>query len=109
RWILGHGWGISLVFYRVQGRFVSGNAVLLLVIFALVAAASAGVDLWPQANASPADDIVQSAANHTWYVRPVAPTGTYGREDGSSYANAFNGLTAAGRSGKGIIWGSGGV
>ena len=53
-----------------------------------------------------------SAESHaaTWYVRPAAPAGTYGSENGTSYANAFNGLTqAAGGSTAGIKWGPGGV
>ena len=60
---------------------------------------------------------ILSAAAHatsqtpkTWYVRPQAAAGAYGLEDGSSYANAFNGLTAAGRDGKaGLVWGTGGI
>src|SRR5688572_6186207 len=50
-----------------------------------------------------------NCAAAVWYVRPVAPNGTYGLENGTSYANAFNGLTAAGRVGEGIKWGVGGV
>ncbi|MCE5230704.1 right-handed parallel beta-helix repeat-containing protein [bacterium] len=45
----------------------------------------------------------------TWYVRPEAPTGTYGSENGTSYANAFNGLTIGDRSKGGPVWGSGGI
>lgn len=45
----------------------------------------------------------------TWYVRPEAPGGTYGREDGTSYSNAFNGLTIGDRSKGGLKWGTGGI
>lgn len=49
-------------------------------------------------------------AAKTWYARPLATVGTYGTEDGSSYANAFNGLFAAGKiainwtDSRGILW-----
>ncbi|MBI5555038.1 MAG: fibronectin type III domain-containing protein, partial [Elusimicrobia bacterium] len=37
-----------------------------------------------------------------WYVRPPAAIGTYGKEDGASYANAWNSI-------KNIVWGENGV
>ncbi|MEN6626763.1 MAG: right-handed parallel beta-helix repeat-containing protein [Candidatus Sumerlaeia bacterium] len=45
----------------------------------------------------------------TWYVRPEAAAGAYGREDGTSYDNAFNGLTIGDRSKGGLVWGTGGI
>lgn len=45
----------------------------------------------------------------TWYVRPEAPAGAYGSENGTSYANAFNGLTIGDRSKGGLKWGSTGI
>lgn len=50
-----------------------------------------------------------SAAATNWYVRPEASAGTYGGENGTSYANAFNGLTIGDRSKGGLKWGSGGI
>ncbi len=48
-----------------------------------------------------------------WYARPQAPRGTYGREDGSSYENAFNGLSIMNQDPEfgapGIVWGAKGV
>lgn len=45
----------------------------------------------------------------TWYVRPEAAAGAYGSENGTSYANAFNGLTIGDRSSGGLKWGSSGI
>ncbi len=52
-----------------------------------------------------------------WYVRPRATRGTYGREDGTSYENAFNGFRPSTLSAPpttqheptGVRWGAGGV
>lgn len=49
------------------------------------------------------------AAASTWYARPEAAFGTYGNEDGTSYANAFNGLTTGDRNKGGLKWGTGGI
>ena len=88
-----------------------GVKFLALIAWLMVAAAAnAGAGSWPklQAEHQIAETDIK-ATGRSWYVRPVAPNGTYGSEDGTSFANAFNGLTPAGRTGKGIIWGAGGV
>ena len=76
-------------------RGITSNLRLLLVIMSAILATVAHAT-------------VQSPK--TWYVRPQAAAGVYGHEDGSSYANAFNGLTVADRDGKaGLVWGPGGI
>ncbi|MEN6626761.1 MAG: right-handed parallel beta-helix repeat-containing protein [Candidatus Sumerlaeia bacterium] len=75
-----------------RARSSMGRAAYLRMVFAVAALLPAG-----RAEAS------------TWYVRPEAPKGTYGKENGSSYNNAFNGLTIGDRDSGGLKWGTGGI
>ncbi|MCE5230701.1 right-handed parallel beta-helix repeat-containing protein [bacterium] len=68
-----------------------------------------GIDVRHLVSALIALITIGSASASTWYVRPEAAAGTYGKEDGTSYANAFNGLTIGDRSKGGLKWGTGGI
>jgi len=102
------GWGliegdeIQLESQTTTARItnVDYNNNILTVNTSLTWSAGQGVSLVYEGSGPDIGAYEHPGTGNTWYVRPYG--GSYGNEDGSNYANAWDGLNN-------VVWGTGGV